>query len=84
MFDRHVEIQLFVTKERDVSELSVAIVNDFLNLDWTSFKKIKHFLWWGCRDCCENSDYGFAVKKGKNITETNHEVFDVFNEEDAY
>ncbi|ABC28317.1 hypothetical protein HCH_01457 [Hahella chejuensis KCTC 2396] len=79
-----IEIQFLVENERDISDRSVRIVNELLQLDESHLIKIKHFLWEDCKLYCEATGYGFDVSEGKNETEVNHREFGVFNETDAY
>lgn len=79
-----IEIHFLVENERAISDRSVKIVNDLLQLDASHVAKIKHFLWENCKLCCEVASYGFEVNEGEDETEVNHRGFGVFNGEDAY
>jgi hypothetical protein len=84
IFEKSVTVQI-LTKDPDrISESSVQIVNDLLELSEQHLETIKNYLWEDCKLNCEVSDYGFDVPEGKTLQEANHEEFGVFNGKDAY
>jgi hypothetical protein len=84
VFEQSVNVHI-LTKDKDhISDRSVRIVNDLLELSVQHFETIKNYLWEDCQLSCEVTDYGFDVPEGKTEQEVNHEEFGVFNGEDAY
>ncbi len=83
-FDKTVEVKIFTNACQVISDRSIQIVNDFINLTHQHLTVIKSFLWEDCRSCCEDISWGVDVPDGKTEAEANHEDIGVFNEEDAY
>jgi hypothetical protein len=83
MLGQNVDVHILTTLDRRVSDRSIQIINDFLNISHQHLDTIKNFLWEDCKLNCESSSYGFDVPDGKDEAEVNHEEFGVFNGEDA-
>lgn len=79
-----VPVHIATTNPPAISDRSVAIVNDTLNLDGNAVDLIKRHLWESCKECCEYFMCDVELKPGQTETEANHEKYGVFNPDDAF
>lgn len=83
IFDKMVNVKIYVAQPNRISERSLAVINDFLCLDQQSLEIIKGFLWEDCQFCCENISWGVDVPEGKTEAEANHDDLGIHNSNDA-
>jgi hypothetical protein len=84
VLEQSVDIHILTKDEDRISNRSVRIVNDLLELSIQHFETMRNYLWEDCKLNCDVTDYGFDVPEGKTEQDVNHEEFGVFNAEDAY
>lgn len=83
LFGKNIEVRVITINNDCISDRSLQVVNDFLDLSHLHLEKIKQFLWEDCKLCCDVTSYGFEVPDGKDEVQINHQEFGVFNGDDA-
>ena len=69
---------------QQLTELMVAVLNDFLALPPTELVAVKQLLWADCLDRFESIDYGAEVQPGETELAANQREFGIYNADDAY